>query len=184
MSALKTPEQIAQEIQVDFYEYGAPEDGIRSGYLETGTVARMIVAAIEADRAQRRQVYIAQNDGGDVANVFYDADEATTAHQDGYSVIEETVWELGEYADVRIQELTEEWEAATGDTARNYVLSEDDWRFGLTDDEAAEIVRLIEFTKPAPSSGEALAEADRLAEQVYERHIATRDYEPGEGWDE
>ena len=50
---IKTPDQIAEEVSQEFYEFGAPEDGIRSGYLETGVVGRMIVAAIEADRAQR-----------------------------------------------------------------------------------------------------------------------------------
>lgn len=45
----------------------------------------------------------------------------------------------------RIAELTAEWEDATGDTASDYALSEDDWRTGLDDDEAVEITRLIEW---------------------------------------
>ena len=53
MTTTKTPEQIADEVSEEFYEFGPPEDGIRSGYLEAGVVGRMIVAAIEVDRAQR-----------------------------------------------------------------------------------------------------------------------------------
>lgn len=43
------------------------------------------------------EIYIVQNDAGDVVDVFRDADEATAAYGEGYSVIEETIWEPGEY---------------------------------------------------------------------------------------
>lgn len=48
-----TPDETAASVAADFYEFGPPEDGIKSGYLETGVVQRMMVAAIESDRRQR-----------------------------------------------------------------------------------------------------------------------------------
>jgi hypothetical protein len=133
---MKTSEEIADEILADVVE---------GDY--AFAAKPWIVKAIEADREQRHEIFIAQNDGGDVVGVFFDADEATAAYPHGpyYSVVEETVWEPGDYAAMRIQELTEGWETSTGDTASDYALSEDDWAFGLDEDEAAEIVRLIEW---------------------------------------
>lgn len=134
MTTYKTPEDIA-DATIDTVTTLTPK-GAR----------QLIIQAIEADRAQRQpEIYIVQNEAGDVVDVFRDADEATAAYQEGYSVIEETIWEPGEYASVRIGELTDAWEAATGDTASDYALSEDDWKVGLGDDEAAEIARLIEW---------------------------------------
>ena len=66
-------------------------------------------------------------DGDDVDTFFEKFD-----HPDGYVA-------------ARIAELTREWEDATGETASDYALSGDDWRFGLNDDEAEEIVRLIDY---------------------------------------
>lgn len=91
------------------------------------------------------EIYIVQNEAGDVVDVFRDADEATAAYQEGYTVIEETIWEPGEYASVRIEELTTAWEAATGYTASDHALSAEDWKIGLDDDEAAEIARLMKW---------------------------------------
>lgn len=97
------------------------------------------------------EIYIVQNDSGEVVGVFRDADEASAAYQythsgAEYSIIEETVSEPGEYADARIAELSAAWEESTGDRASDYSLSEDDWLVGLGDEEeAAEIVRLIEW---------------------------------------
>jgi hypothetical protein len=176
---MKTPEQIAHE-NID--DLGRSSLG-RLFPVDRAQLLPIVVAAIEADRAQRligtheegcypdprhpgywyctteghmpngpiqSEIYIVQNDAGDVVGVFRDADEATAAYQEGYSVIEETVTEPGEYALPRIAELTAEWEAATSDTASDYVLSEDDWRVGgLDDDEAAEIVRLIAWKESA-----------------------------------
>lgn len=86
---MKTPEQIAAEL----YD---PDKGWAVG---SDSVHPLIIRAIEADRAQRQpEIYIVQNDMGDIVDVFRDADEATDAYQDGYHLIEETVWEPGEYA--------------------------------------------------------------------------------------
>jgi len=134
MTTHKTPEDIA-DATIDTVTTLTPK-GAR----------QLIIQAIEADRAQRQpEIYIVQNEAGDVVDVFRDADEATAVYQEGYSVIEETIWEPGEYASVRIEELTDAWESATGDTASDYALSEDDWKVGLDDDEAAEIARLIKW---------------------------------------
>ena len=147
---LKTPEQIA---------YRAIEEN-SPGYPLPGIVIDIIVAGIEADRAQRRhrdgEIHIVQNDAGDVVGVFRDADEASAAYQhtasgSEYSIIQETVWEPGEYAEQRIRTLTAAWEESTNwgadepHRASDYALSEDDWRAGLDDEEAAEIARLIEW---------------------------------------
>lgn len=62
--------------------------------------------------------------------------------------------EPGEYAEQRIRMLTEQWEETVNYgrdeseepyRASDYALSEDDWRAGLDDEEAAEIARLIEW---------------------------------------
>lgn len=154
----KTPEQIAGTAVHEWLnEYTWPFSERRefSATELADAVEGLIVAAIEADRAQRHhwdaEIYIVQNDVGDVVDVFRDAGEATAAYQDGYSIIQETVWEPGEYAEQRIRTLTAAWEESTNrgadepHRASGYALSEDDWRAGLDDEEAAEIARLIEW---------------------------------------
>lgn len=51
-------------------------------------------AALEAAAmAQSAEIYIVQNDLGDVVDVFWTKDNAkAAAHEGAYSVIEETVW--------------------------------------------------------------------------------------------
>lgn len=155
---MKTPEQIAAEAMCAFSIIDQDEDFNPNGDVEQVSadfIRDQIIAAIEADRAQRDhgdgEIYIVQNDVGDVVDAFRDADEATAAYQDGYSIIQETVWEPGEYAEQRIRTLTAAWEESTNwgadepHRASDYALSEDDWRAGLDDEEAAEIARLIEW---------------------------------------
>ena len=153
---LKTPEQIALSLTGHHAANDLDADPL--------TAARaLMVAAIETDRAQRHhwdaEIYIVQNDTGDVVDTFWDADEASAAYQHTasgapYSIIAETAWEPGEYAEQRIRTLTAEWEEAVNygredheepHRASDYALSEDDWRAGLDDEEAAEIARLIEW---------------------------------------
>ncbi len=94
MTDMKTPAQVADEIASlpEFASLTEEDLGL--------TVEAMMILAVQADRAQRQpEIYIVQNDLGDVVDVFRDADEATAAYQDEtYSVVEETVWEPGEYA--------------------------------------------------------------------------------------
>ena len=105
---MKSPMQVAHEMY--------PEATHTQNALRT-----IVAAAIEVDRAQRCEIYIVQNDLGEVVDVFRDADEATAAYQgETYSVIEETVWEPGEYAaalrkrcDECEEEATEFWPKLT-----------------------------------------------------------------------
>jgi hypothetical protein len=174
MSTMKTPEQIADDIPwrrwrdpdklmdavhdamvraieayraqrlIGTHEEGCYPDTMHPGYWYCTAEGHTPNGPIQPE------IYIVQNDAGDVVGVFRDPDEATAAYQEGYSVIEEMVTEPGEYALPRIAELTAEWEAATGDTASDYTLSEDDWRAGgLDDEEAAEIIRLIAWRESA-----------------------------------
>ncbi len=86
---MNTPEQVAAQ-------QTAHESDAATYTLDY--MREQIAAAIEADRAQRGpEIYIVQDDTGDVLDVFRDPDEATAAYQEGYSVIEETVWEPGEF---------------------------------------------------------------------------------------
>lgn len=116
---MKTPEQITEETLRELYDlsaekYPTAEDAMQKvlDVADDQTAHDMldvIRAAIEADRAQRSPrptVYIVQNDVGDVVDAFQDADEATAAYQEGYSITEETPWAPGEYAAQRIEELT------------------------------------------------------------------------------
>lgn len=152
MAQIKTPAEIANEV---YWSLEIPDD-------PNGDDLRQIMReAIEADRAQRHnwdaEIYIVQNDAGEVLDVFRDSDEAAAAYGHRYdagtaSTIAEIVWEPGEYAEQRIAELSREWEEAvnygehgTPTFASDYALSGDDWRAGLDDEEAAEIVRLIEW---------------------------------------
>jgi hypothetical protein len=52
----------------------------------------------------------------------------------------------------RIDELIALWEEATGDTFADYVLSTDDYRVGLSEDEAVELAALLDFLDYAESS--------------------------------
>lgn len=73
----------------------------------------------------------------------------------------------------RIAELTAAWEdavnygAAPEDRSRasDYSLSEDDWRVGLSDDEAAEIVALIQQRE------DDREKAERIAREVWKDHM-------------
>jgi hypothetical protein len=47
----------------------------------------------------------------------------------------------------RIAALKREWSAETNDNPDNYVLSQDDWEFGLNPLEAAEIVLLMDINQ-------------------------------------
>ncbi|AWN04707.1 hypothetical protein HOT29_gp089 [Microbacterium phage Squash] len=78
-------------------------------------VWQLIVDVIEAERGSATpEIYIVQDEGGDVVDIFRDADEATAAYQDEkYSVIEETIWEPGECAKYRATKCDECEEAAT-----------------------------------------------------------------------
>jgi hypothetical protein len=89
----KTPRQIA----VEHATVIAGGDALVQATPEA--LAEFLRCAIEADRAQRQpEIYIVQNDAGDIVDVFRDADEATAQYQDGYSVVEETIWEPGGFA--------------------------------------------------------------------------------------
>lgn len=60
------------------------------------------------------EIYIVQNEDGFIVDVFRDADEATAAYQgEGCSVIEETIWEPGEYAKYQATKCDECEEIAT-----------------------------------------------------------------------
>ena len=166
---MKTAEQIAEEaartvLRDNGLKNPAREDPLITLGFEMGdgieyeeALKQFALAAIEADRAQRREIYIVQGDGGDVLDVFRDEDEALAARpHDNYrrSIIAETIWEPGEYADQRIRELSARWEDAVNygredheepHRASDYALSGDDWRAGLADDDADEIARLIEW---------------------------------------
>lgn len=69
--------------------------------VESGQRIMLLPAAAQALREHiapqpQPEIYIVQNDQGDVVDVFRDADEATEAYQEeSYSVIEETIWEAG-----------------------------------------------------------------------------------------
>lgn len=54
----------------------------------------------------------------------------------------------------RIEYLRNSWAESTGNDPDDYELSEDDWRAGLSDDETAEIVALMELA----SEGESLSD--------------------------
>lgn len=55
----------------------------------------------------------------------------------------------------RIQELKDEFREATGDEPDDYVMSEDDWAFGLGTEGAAELVGLLEEYEEIRSEIEA-----------------------------
>lgn len=131
----------------------------------TDDVLTIIVAAIEADHAQRPQIHADWRD--DQENVR-DAHHVTVSwlacdHHGGIlfssdmkltaslavGMFEGIGQAEAQGAAERIATLASAWEDATGDAASDYTLSEDDWRVGLDDDEAAEIVRLIEWTTEA-----------------------------------
>ncbi|UVG34345.1 hypothetical protein SEA_GRASSBOY_88 [Microbacterium phage Grassboy] len=65
---------------------------------ENLAIGEAAVALLQKLVDQSPEIYIVQEDG-DVIDVFRDEDEATAAYQDeSYTVIEETIWEPGEYA--------------------------------------------------------------------------------------
>lgn len=144
MTTIKTPEQIAADVMGDTDTTTMWSDHA-GGWV---TIASQIAAAIEADRAQRHhwdaEIYIVQNESGDVVDAFWDADEATAAYQEDYSIIAETAWEPGEYAEQRIRTLRAEFIDAAGDQPAD-TMSADDWAYGLNEEDAAEIARLIEW---------------------------------------
>lgn len=94
--SLKTPRDIAIEHATRI----AGSDAIVRATPEA--LAEFLRCAIEADRAQRQpEIYIVQNEPGDVVDVFRDADEAKAVYPDGFTVVEQTIWEPGEYAAAR-----------------------------------------------------------------------------------
>src|SRR5690606_6810798 len=143
---MKTPEQIADQIiERNYEDQGSPDDYpatenlnylLQHGEVDADGIHALLAAAIEADRAQRTPL---EDWAHNVAALM--ADDKSN---DWREEIARLMVITGE-ADDRIAELTAAWEDATGDTAANYVLSEDDWRAGLGDEEAAEIARLIEW---------------------------------------
>ena len=173
----KTPEQIAEEaartvLRDNGLKNPAREDPLAVLGFEMGegieyeeALKQFALAVIEADREQRHhwdgEIYIVQGENGDVLDVFRDADEASAAYQyttsgAPYSIIAETVWEPGEYAEQRIRTLTADWEEVVNygrdegeepHRAADYALSGDDWRAGLCADDADEIARLIEWAE-------------------------------------
>jgi len=100
MTEVKTPEQLADELG---YPSQDADPMIVQGLAKRDplhdTLRQLVIDAINADRAQRQpELYIVQNDVGDVVDVFRNPDEATEAYQgETCSVIEETVWEPGEW---------------------------------------------------------------------------------------
>lgn len=52
----------------------------------------------------------------------------------------------------RIEELQAAWDEATGDECGDYALSEDDWSVGLGEDDARELVALLELAEEAASA--------------------------------
>lgn len=52
----------------------------------------------------------------------------------------------------RIDELIAAWEQTTGDTFADYALSTDDYRVGLSEDEAEELAALLDFQADAESN--------------------------------
>lgn len=134
---MKTPEQIAHKVIQDFDDENQTEEGARPGFgiLADEDLVEWMAAAIEADRAQREQIDL---------EAFITEYEAYQGDDVSYFI---HAWQSGYWVADRIAELTAEWEDATGDTAENYALSGDDWRVGLGNEEAAEIVRLIDYQK-------------------------------------
>lgn len=149
---MKTPEQIAR------YAFS----GADNSSLTVAIAKRIAQEAIEADRAQRTPL---EDWAHNVAALM--ADDKSN---DWREEIARLMVITGE-ADDRIAELTAAWEDATGDTAADYVLSEDDWKAGLSDDEAAEIVALIEQQAENQKRAEHArierrAEAERIAADI------------------
>lgn len=138
MSTIKTPEQIAQ---TTLDAHAIRPDWRRSGEQILG----LITEAIEADRAQRQ----VSRPTWEMLNALLA--EWESLDDDVDSFIQKWVTTLDEGPAARIAELTAGWEEATNygadepHRASDYALSEDDWKAGLSDDEAAEIVRLIEW---------------------------------------
>src|SRR5690606_38562905 len=153
---MSTPEEIVNEVLEDTYgggtRYAEPnrwdEAGLTlalaRGDVDESAVRELILRAIEIDREQRSPL---EDWAHNVAALM-----AEDKSNDWREEIAQLMAITGE-ADARIAELTAAWEDAVnyGETgehharAADYALSEDDWRAGLSDDEAAEITRLIEW---------------------------------------
>lgn len=134
---MKTPEQIADErIALNYMDATAFTLALSAGDVDHDGIRAMLIAAIEADRAQRTAL---EDWAHNVAALM-----AEDKSNDWREEIAQLMVVTGE-ADARIAELTAAWEDTTGDTAADYALSEDDWKAGLDEDEAAEITRLIEW---------------------------------------
>lgn len=75
---------------------------IRPDWRRTGEqIIPLIVEALSLARAEPQDsaIFIVQDEGGDVVNVFRDPEEADARYQTGsYTIIEETVWEPGQFA--------------------------------------------------------------------------------------
>ena len=90
-NGIKRADKSEQWVQALAWEMG---EGVT---YESGMHA-LVAAAIEIDRAQRQpEIYIVQNDLGDVVDVFRDKGVAEAVYFNGFSIVEDTVWEPGEY---------------------------------------------------------------------------------------
>lgn len=144
---MKTPEQIAEEAarivcEENFTRRAEGEAWLSALCWELGdgmdyesTLRAFANAVIQTDRATHPQIDL---------EAFLTEYEAYQGDDVGVFI---HAWQRGYWITDRIAELTAAWEEATGDTASDYALSGDDWSVGLSDDEAAEITRLIEYTE-------------------------------------
>ena len=142
---MNTPDEIVSEVLEDTYgggtRYAEPNRwdevgltlALARGDVDESAVRELILRAIEIDRAQRPFINL---------EAFVTEYEAYDGNDVGGFIC---AWQDGTWIDDRIAELARMWGESTGDSASDYSLSEDDWRAGLDDSEAAEITRLIEW---------------------------------------
>lgn len=164
MSTLKTPEQVAGEvvdtriaeldlgndIEPTLYNFFA---ALNTGWLDASNLESILyslaIAAINADRAQREE------HNPHTLDRFLEVYEGYEGELDHLI----HMWEIGQYIPDRIAELTAQWEEVVNDdrapgepvvrASDHAYLSVDDWRVGLSWDEAEEIARLIEWQEDA-----------------------------------
>jgi len=87
----------------------------------------------------------------------------------------------------RIDRLTGLWAESTGDDPGDYALSGDDWRVGLTDDDANEIVALLALAAEAGDTpdwpyGETLVRDSFFEDYAREMAGDMGAYDPDAGW--
>lgn len=141
---MKSPEQIAREVMK--FHRGRPDSQI------VANIPSMVAAAIEADRAQRYRV--TESDMDDMLGEWENfAGDVSYFYSKWAALLSD---DRQEWIEGRIAELSREWEDAVNygrdedepyHHAADYALSEDDWRAGLDDEGASEVVRLIEYQK-------------------------------------